>query len=166
MLRTREPLAANPALGHAQCSARTGALQDLPKSTDANPGDRPTNMGMGTPRIDQQPPSSSLTQLAPCPQDQAHLLQRGRAELDGDVVELLVLLGAEVADDVGVFIRLSEQLDLTVHEMETLRQEALHSHVPAIKLSPAQSRRWRSCTALPSQSRAQRCRCTALPGSG
>lgn len=34
----------------------------------------------------------------------AHLLQRGGAELDGDVVELPVLLSAEVADDVGVLI--------------------------------------------------------------
>lgn len=34
----------------------------------------------------------------------AHLLQRGGAELDGDVVELPVLLGAEVAHDVGVLV--------------------------------------------------------------
>lgn len=96
---------------------------------------------------------------------QAHLLQRGRAELDGDVVELLVPLGAEVAHDVGVLVRLAEQLHLPVHQVETLGQEALHGHAAAIEVSPV-------CTppvmAAPTtrHSRAQRCRGTAQTGSG
>lgn len=34
----------------------------------------------------------------------AHLLQRGRAELNSDVVELPVLLSAEVAHDMWVLV--------------------------------------------------------------
>lgn len=66
----------------------------------------------------------------------AHLLQRGRAELDGDVVELLVLLRAKIAHDVGVLVRLPQQLDLPVHQVEALRQQALHSHIAAVKPAP------------------------------
>lgn len=78
------------------------------------------------------------TQISHQPQDQAHLLQCGRAELDGNVVELLVPLSAEVADNMGMLVRLPQQPHLTVDKMEALGQEALHGHVPAIELSPAQ----------------------------
>lgn len=162
-LQTWEPLAANLAFGQAQLAAPVGALQDLPNSTDESPRNRLANTGMGTSRIDQQPPGSSPTRPAPRPQDQAHLLQRGRAELDGDVVELLVLLRAEVADDVGVLVRLPEQLDLAVHEMETLGQETLHSHVPAVKLSPAR-RVDGGVRARPSPARAEPSAADAQPG--
>lgn len=95
----------------------------------------------------------------------AHLLQRGRAELDGDVVELLVPLGAEVAHDVGVLVRLTEQLHLPVHQMETLGQEALHGHAAAIEVSPACTPPVRAAPTT-KHSRAQCCRGTAQAGSG
>lgn len=101
--------------------------RDILLSTSESRRDRPAAQGRGHPGL----------RSSHAPPDQAHLLQRGGAELDGDVVELLVLLGAEVTDNVRVLVRLPEQLDLAVHEMETLGQEALHSHIPAVKLSPA-----------------------------
>lgn len=96
----------------------------------------------------------------------AHLLQRGRAELDGDVVELLVPLGAEVAHDVGVLVRLAEQLHLPVHQVETLRQEALHGHAAAIEVSPVCTPPVMAVPTTTRHCRAQRCRGTAQTGSG
>lgn len=70
----------------------------------------------------------------------AHLLQRGRAQLDGDVLELPVPLGAEVADHIWVLVRLSQQLDLTVRETEALGEDPLDGHVAAVKHAPARRR--------------------------
>ena len=66
-----------------------------------------------------------------------HLLQCGRAQLDGDVLELPVPLGAEVADHVRVLVRLSQQLDLTVRETETLGEDPLDRHITVVKHAPA-----------------------------
>jgi len=66
----------------------------------------------------------------------AYLLQRRGTQLDGDVLELPVALGAEVADDVGVLVRLAQQLHLPVSEAEALRENPLHRHLPVVKLTP------------------------------
>lgn len=67
----------------------------------------------------------------------AHLLQSGRAQLDGDVLELPVPLRAEVTDHVRVLVRLSQQLDLAVGETETLGEDPLDGHVAVVKHAPA-----------------------------
>ena len=70
-----------------------------------------------------------------------HLLKGGGAQLDGDVGELAVALGAEVADDVGVLVGFAQELHLPLGEVEALGQDPLHSHPPAVKTAPAQRRR-------------------------
>lgn len=65
-----------------------------------------------------------------------HLLKRGGAQLDGDVLELPVPLGAEVADDVGVLVRLAQQLNFSVCEAEALGEDPLHRHATVVKTPP------------------------------
>lgn len=77
---------------------------------------------------------------APTPERRPHLPQRGPAELQGDVVELGSPLGAEVAEHVGVPIRLLQQLHLPPDQAEALTEEPLDRHRPPLKLSPG----WRS----------------------
>lgn len=62
-----------------------------------------------------------------------HLLQGGRAQLKGDVVELPVSLGAEIAHHVGMRIRLAQQPHLTVHQTDAVQKQTLHGHVAPIK---------------------------------
>lgn len=65
-----------------------------------------------------------------------HLLKRGGAQLDGDVLELPVPLRAEVADDVGVLVRLPQQLNFSVREAEALGEDPLHRHATVVKTPP------------------------------
>ena len=45
---------------------------------------------------------------------------------------------AEVAYDIWMLVWLSQQLHFTVGKTETLRQQSLHSHSPALKCAPAE----------------------------
>lgn len=65
-----------------------------------------------------------------------HLLKCGSTQLYGDVLELPVSLGAEVADHVWVLVRLSEQLNLSVCKAEALWENSLHGHCTVVKLPP------------------------------
>jgi hypothetical protein len=58
-------------------------------------------------------------------------------------VELGAPLRAEVAEHVGVPVRLLQQLDLPPNQAKALPEEALHSHCPPLKLSPGKGQRWR-----------------------
>ena len=64
-----------------------------------------------------------------------HLLQGGLAELQGNVMELGTTLRAEVAEHIGVPVRLLKQLHLPPNQAEALSEEPLHSHGPSLKLS-------------------------------
>lgn len=70
----------------------------------------------------------------------SHLLQRGSAELNGDVLELPVLLRAEVADHVGMLIWLSQQLYFTVCKAEALGKNSFHCNITVIECPPADRR--------------------------
>lgn len=65
-----------------------------------------------------------------------NLLQGGGAQLDGDVSEEAVPLRAEISDDVGVRVRLSEQLHLPLGHLETLRQDPLDGDAAPVELPP------------------------------
>lgn len=65
----------------------------------------------------------------------SHLLQGGLAELQGNVVELGATLCAEVAEHIGVPVRLLQQLHLSPNQAEALSEEPLHSYCTPLKLS-------------------------------
>lgn len=71
-----------------------------------------------------------------------HLLQRGRAQLNGDVLELPVPLRAEVPDHVRVLVRFSQQLNLAVGETEALGEDPLDGHVTVVEHAPAGQGAW------------------------
>lgn len=77
---------------------------------------------------------------SPTRERRPHLPQRGPAEFQGNVVELGSPLGAEVAEHVGVPVRLLQQLHLPPDQTEALTEEPLDRHRPPLKLSPG----WRS----------------------
>lgn len=77
-----------------------------------------------------------------------HLLKRGGAQLDGDVLELPVPLGAEVADDVRVLVRLPQQLNFSVGEAEALGEDPLHRHAAVVEPPPCGDRK-KSAAILP-----------------
>lgn len=54
-------------------------------------------------------------------------------------MELGALLRAEVAQHIGVPVRLLQQLHLSLNQAEALSEEPLHSYCPSLKLS---SKRW------------------------
>lgn len=64
------------------------------------------------------------------------LLQGGGAQLDGDVSEEAVPLRAEISDDVGVRVRLSEQLHLPLGHLETLGQDPLDGDAAPVEFPP------------------------------
>lgn len=70
-----------------------------------------------------------------------YLLQCGGTQLDGDVLELPVAFGAKVADDVGVLVRLPQELHLSVGEAEALWKDSFHRHRAVIKLTPVEESR-------------------------
>lgn len=65
-----------------------------------------------------------------------NLLQGGLAQLDGDVSEEAVPLRAEISDDVGVRVRLSQQLHLPLGHLETLGQDALDGDGAPVEFPP------------------------------
>lgn len=69
----------------------------------------------------------------------SHLLQGGLAELQGNIVELGTTLSAEVAEHIGVPVRLLQQLHLSPNQAEALSEKPLHSYCTSLKLS---SERW------------------------
>lgn len=69
-----------------------------------------------------------------------HLLQSSATQLDSDVLELAVTLRAKVADDVGVFVRLTQQLHLPVRKAKAFWENSLHSHLPIIKMTPGKEK--------------------------
>lgn len=66
----------------------------------------------------------------------ANLLQSCGAQLDGDVGEEVVSLCAEVSDDVGVRVGLSQELHLSLCHLETLWQNSLHGNEAVVKFTP------------------------------
>ena len=68
------------------------------------------------------------------------VLQRGAAKLERDVSELPVLLHAEVPDDVGMFVGLSEEIDFAVGDAEAGSEDALHGHVAVVETAPGKKR--------------------------
>lgn len=71
------------------------------------------------------------------PKHKAHnLLQGGLAQLDGDVSEEAVPLRAEISDDVGVRVRLPQQLHLSLGHLEALGQDPLDRDAASIEFPP------------------------------
>lgn len=64
------------------------------------------------------------------------LLQGGGAQLDGDVGEEAVPLRAEISDDVGVRVRLSEQLHLPLGHLKALGQDPLDGDAAPVEFPP------------------------------
>lgn len=69
-----------------------------------------------------------------------YLLQSGATQLDSDVLELAVTLRAKVADDVGVLVRLAQQLHLPVRKAEAFWENSLHCYLPVIKMTSDQKK--------------------------
>ena len=65
------------------------------------------------------------------------LLQGGSTQLDGDVCEQTVSLGAEIADDIRVCVGRSQELHFALCYLKTLWQNSLHGDVAAIEFPPA-----------------------------
>lgn len=63
------------------------------------------------------------------------LLQGWSTQFNGDVRKETVSLCAEVPDDVRVSVRLSEKLHLSLCNLDTLRQDSLHSYIASIKFT-------------------------------
>lgn len=87
-------------------------------------------MSLSSPRLPSPPSLPGLP---------SHLLQGGLAELQGNVVKLGTTLSAEVAEHIGVPVRLLQQLHLSLNQAEALSEEPLHSYCPSLELS---SERW------------------------
>lgn len=66
----------------------------------------------------------------------ADLLQRRRAQLDGDVGEEAVPLRAEVSDDIRVRVGLPEKLHLPLRYLKTLGQNSLDGYATPIEFAP------------------------------
>lgn len=64
------------------------------------------------------------------------LLKGGSTQLDGDVLELTVSLGAEVSDDVRVLVRFPQQLNLSICKAEAFWENPLNCHWTVVKLTP------------------------------
>ena len=67
-------------------------------------------------------------------------MQRGAAKLERDVSELPVLLHAEVPDDVGMLVGLSEEIDFAVGDAEAGSEDALHGHVAVVETAPGKKK--------------------------
>lgn len=64
------------------------------------------------------------------------LLQGGGAQLDGDVREEVVPFRAEIPDDVGMRVGLSQELHFTLRHLQTPGEDSLHRNTPSVKVAP------------------------------
>lgn len=65
-----------------------------------------------------------------------NLLQGDLTQLDGDVSEEAVPLRTEISDDVGVRVRLSQQLHFPLGHLETLGQDPLDGDGAPVEFPP------------------------------
>ena len=79
-----------------------------------------------------------------------YLLKWGSTQLNGNVLELAVPLGAEVADDIWVLVWLPQQLDFPVCKAEAFWENSLHCHWTVIKLTPCGETMEIQCCAISS----------------
>ena len=64
------------------------------------------------------------------------ILESSTTKFQSDVSKLAILFHAKITNDVWMFVRLSQKIDLSIGDAEASRQNAFYCDVAVVKTSP------------------------------